>query len=70
MSYRIYVTDLAGEVRALLLALLRIKEERNALESGEQELLARLKGLPGAPGTPGRGARPGASSDKRTTSGE
>ena len=46
MSYRIYVTDLTQEIRSLMLALLRIKEQDGKLTPDEAELLGRLKSSP------------------------
>ena len=43
MSYQVYFADLDEENQALVLALLRLKEESGKLEPGEEELLAKLR---------------------------
>ena len=43
MSYQVYFADLTEENQALVLALLRLKEESGKLEPGEEELLAKLR---------------------------
>ena len=69
MGYQMYVADLSGEVRFLMLALLRIKAEQGSLEPGEEELLARLKeGKP--PPEVQRRARVGARSGRTSQSQE
>lgn len=44
MAYTIYITNMEEELQALTLALLRIKEDKKTLETGEAELLARIRG--------------------------
>ena len=44
MAYQVYFGDLTEENQALLLTLLRLKEEADALEPGEAELLYSLRG--------------------------
>jgi hypothetical protein len=44
MAYTIYITNIEQELQALTLALLRIKEDKSALEPGEAEILARIRG--------------------------
>ena len=44
MAYQVYFGDLTEENQALTLTLLRLKEEANALEPGEAELLYTLRG--------------------------
>ena len=44
MAYQVYFGDLTEENQALTLTLLRLKEEANALEPGEAELLYSLRG--------------------------
>jgi hypothetical protein len=44
MAYQVYFGDLTEENRALVLTLLRLKEEANALEEGEADLLYGLRG--------------------------
>ena len=43
MAYQIYFADLTEENRALVLTLLRLKEESERLEPGEEELLAKVR---------------------------
>lgn len=43
MAYQVYSADLTEENRALVLALLRLKEEAGKLEPGEDELLAKMR---------------------------
>ena len=43
MAYQIYFADLTEENRALVLTLLRLKEESGRLEPGEEELLAKMR---------------------------
>ena len=43
MAYQIYFADLTEENRALVLTLLRLKEESGKLEPGEEELLAKMR---------------------------
>ena len=43
MAYQIYFADLTEENRALVLTLLRLKEESGRLERGEEELLAKMR---------------------------
>ena len=43
MAYQVYFADLTEENRALVLTLLRLKEESGKLEPGEEELLAKLR---------------------------
>ena len=43
MVYQIYFADLTEENRALVLTLLRLKEESGRLEPGEEELLAKMR---------------------------
>ena len=44
MAYQVYFGDLTEENRALILTLLRLKEESGRLEPGEAELLTTLRG--------------------------
>ena len=44
MSYQVYFADLAEENRALVLTLLKLKEEAGELEPDEAELLYKLRG--------------------------
>ena len=44
MAYQVYFSNLVEENQALVLTLLRLKEEANALEPGEAELLYQLRG--------------------------
>lgn len=44
MAYTIYITNMEEELQALTLALLRIKEDKKALEPGEADVLARIRG--------------------------
>lgn len=46
MSYQVYFADLSEENRALMLALLRLKEEAGTLEPGETDALFKLRGGP------------------------
>ena len=43
MAYQIYFADLTEENRALVLTLLRLKEESGRLEHGEEKLLAKMR---------------------------
>lgn len=43
MAYQIYFADLTEENQALVLTLLRLKEESGRLEPGEEELLAKMR---------------------------
>ncbi len=43
MAYQVYFADLTEENKALVLTLLRLKEESGRLEPGEEELLAKLR---------------------------
>ncbi len=43
MAYQVYFADLTEENRALVLTLLRLKEESGRLEPGEEELLAKMR---------------------------
>ena len=44
MAYQVYFGDLTEENRALILTLLRLKEESGRLEPGEAELLTTMRG--------------------------
>ena len=44
MAYQVYFADLTEENQALMLTILRLKEEGGRLEPGEAELLASLRG--------------------------
>jgi|SaaInl4_100m_RNA_FD_contig_31_2414976_length_541_multi_4_in_0_out_0_2 hypothetical protein len=44
MAYQVYFGELAEENQALLLAILKLKEESDSLEEGEAELLYGLRG--------------------------
>ena len=44
MAYQVYFSNLVEENQALVLTLLRLKEEANTLEPGEAELLYELRG--------------------------
>lgn len=70
MAYQVYFGDLTEENQALVLALLKFKEETESLEPGEAELLYALRGSstptpipPEDQGSrhrqPGGGGRPG-----------
>ena len=43
MTYQVYFADLTEENKALILTLLRLKEESGRLEPGEKELLAKMR---------------------------
>ena len=43
MAYQVYFADLTEENQALVLTLLRLKEESGRLEPGEEELLAKMR---------------------------
>ena len=43
MAYQVYFADLTEENKALILTLLRLKEESGRLEPGEEELLAKMR---------------------------
>ena len=43
MAYQVYFADLTEENRALILTLLRLKEESGRLEPGEEQLLAKMR---------------------------
>ena len=43
MAYQVYFADLTEENKALVLTLLRLKEESGRLEPGEEGLLAKLR---------------------------
>jgi hypothetical protein len=67
MAYQVYFGDLAEENQALVLAVLKFKEESGTLEEGEAELLYRLRGsstpsvyppLEDAPQQPRQNSRP------------
>jgi hypothetical protein len=78
MSYQVYFANLAEENAALTVALLRLKEETDRLETGEAQLLYALRGsetpipMPpvdeqaqAGPGSSGRRPRGGGSSGGR-----
>ena len=44
MAYQVYFADLAEENQALILTLLKLKEEAGELEPDEAELLYKLRG--------------------------
>ncbi len=44
MAYQVYFAQLEEENKALMLAILKLKEEADALEPGEAELLYGLRG--------------------------
>ncbi len=44
MAYQVFFADLAEENRALILTLLRLKDEAGTLEPAEAELLLKLRG--------------------------
>jgi hypothetical protein len=44
MAYQVYFADLDEENRALILTLLKLKEEANELEPDEAEMLYALRG--------------------------
>jgi hypothetical protein len=44
MAYQVYFAELAEENKALMLTILKLKEEADALEPGEAELLYTLRG--------------------------
>jgi uncharacterized membrane protein YgcG len=44
MAYQVYFAELAEENKALMLTILKLKEESDALEPGEAELLYTLRG--------------------------
>lgn len=44
MSYQVYFGDLTEENQALVLAVLKLKEEAGTLEEGETELLYGIRG--------------------------
>jgi uncharacterized membrane protein YgcG len=44
MAYQVYFAELAEENKALMLTILKLKEESDALELGEAELLYTLRG--------------------------
>ena len=44
MAYQVYFGELAEENQALVLTILKLKEEAEALEPGEAELLYSLRG--------------------------
>ena len=44
MAYQVYFADLTEENRALVLTLLRLKDEAGTLKPEEAELLLRLRG--------------------------
>ena len=44
MAYQVYFSELAEENQALMLTILKLKEEADALEPGEAEILYALRG--------------------------
>lgn len=44
MAYQVYFAELEEENKALMLTILKLKEEADALEPGEAELLFSLRG--------------------------
>ena len=44
MAYQVYFGDLTEEIQALLLTVLKLKEETETLEPGEAEMLYALRG--------------------------
>ena len=63
VAYQVYFADLTEENQALVLTLLRLKEEAGKLEPGEADLLMQIRGPAPAyvpPDEPAfRGPRPG-----------